>query len=76
MAGRFTGNGPGPALMNGAHYDYIDFSIINYCEIGHARVTGAYPVVDAAPVVLYSFARLGPFGAVARRAEGPARPHL
>lgn len=22
------------ALMNGAHYDYIDFSIINYCETG------------------------------------------
>lgn len=22
------------ALMNGAHYDYIDFSIINYCEAG------------------------------------------
>jgi hypothetical protein len=22
------------ALMNGAHYDYIDFSIVNYCETG------------------------------------------
>ena len=25
------------ALMNGAHYDYIDFSIINYCETGTAE---------------------------------------
>ena len=63
------------SLLSGAHYDYIDFSIINYCETGTPAVPADHSHVDGQPGPLHAVARPGSRATAARPAARPAAAH-